>query len=164
NGEPVQVTHDPRPKYGLALSPDGSRIAYTVVAWTALTVSPFGGEPTKVLSNSAGLTWLNERQLLFSEVKTGIHIGLVTATENRSEYRKIYFPKDERGMVHLSYASPDRRWVLALEMNPAWQPCRVIPLDGSSEGRQVGPNGHCTSAAWSPDGKWMYFGVEVDGK
>ena len=30
NGEPVQVTHDPRPKYGLAFSPDGSRIAYTV--------------------------------------------------------------------------------------------------------------------------------------
>ena len=30
NGEPVQVTHDPRPKYGLAFSPDGSRIVYTV--------------------------------------------------------------------------------------------------------------------------------------
>ena len=30
NGEPVQLTHDPRPKYGLAFSPDGSRIAYTV--------------------------------------------------------------------------------------------------------------------------------------
>jgi Tol biopolymer transport system component len=36
-------------------------------------------------------------------------------------------------------------------------------MDGSSSGRQVGPNGSCTSAAWSPDGKWMYFGVDVNG-
>src|SRR5256885_9178085 len=36
-------------------------------------------------------------------------------------------------------------------------------LDGSSAGRQVGPQGQCTSAAWSPDGKWMYFGAEVEG-
>jgi Tol biopolymer transport system component len=65
--------------------------------------------------------------------------------------------------VHLSYASPDRKWVLVLEMNPVWQPCRVVPVDGRSAGRPVGPTGRCTSAAWSPDGKWMYFGVEVDG-
>src|SRR5260370_9341553 len=67
-------------------------------------------------------------------------------------------------MVHLSSASPDRKWALAVEMNPVWQPCRVIPLDGSSAGRQTGPKGQCTSAAWSPDGKWMYLGVEVDGR
>jgi len=30
NGEPVQITHDPRPKYGLSSSPDGLRIVYTV--------------------------------------------------------------------------------------------------------------------------------------
>src|SRR5206468_3967776 len=38
-----------------------------------------------------------------------------------------------------------------------------IPLDGSSAGKQVGPQGACLSAAWSPDGKWMYFGVEIEG-
>ncbi len=31
DGEPIQVTHDPRPKYGIAFSPDGARIAYTRV-------------------------------------------------------------------------------------------------------------------------------------
>jgi hypothetical protein len=36
-----------------------------------------------------------------------------------------------------------------------------VPFDGSSPGRQVGPPGTCTSAAWSPDGKWMYFGVMI---
>ena len=56
-----------------------------------------------------------------------------------------------------------RKWALALEMNPVWQPCRLVALDGSSSARQVGPDGSCNSAAWSPDGKWMYLGVEVAG-
>jgi DNA-binding winged helix-turn-helix (wHTH) protein/Tol biopolymer transport system component len=166
NGEPTQVTHDSRPKYGLAFSPDGSRITYTVAAWSTYVVSPLGGEPTLLLANSSGVTWLDARRILFSEVNPprSTHMGLVTALEDRSEPRTIYFPQDQRGMVHLSYASPDRRWVLVLEMNPVWRPCRVVPLDGGSAGRQVGPSGKCTSAAWSPDGKWMYFGVEVDGQ
>jgi eukaryotic-like serine/threonine-protein kinase len=42
--------------------------------------------------------------------------------------------------------------------------CRLVPFDGSSAGRQVGPQGPCTSAAWSPDGKWMYFGAIVEGR
>lgn len=168
NGEPVQITHDPRNKYGLAFSPDGSRIAYTVGVQEppharTFTVSPLGGEPSLFLSNAAGLTWLDEHRLLFSEIDTGIHMGIATGTENRSEYRRIYFPRDERGMAHFSYASPDRKWALVVEMDPVWQPCRVVPLDGSSGGRQVGPQGNCTSAAWSPDGKWMYFGAEVEG-
>jgi Tol biopolymer transport system component len=91
-------------------------------------------------------------------------MGIVTALEDRSEYRKIYFPQHERAMAHYSYASPDRKWALVVEMDPAWLPCRLVPLDGSSTGRQVGPQGKYTSAAWSPDGRWMYFGVEVDGR
>jgi DNA-binding winged helix-turn-helix (wHTH) protein len=166
DGEPVQITHDPRPKYGLTFSPDGSRIAYTSAApWSTYVVSPLGGEPTLLLANSSGVTWLDPRRLLFSEVNPprSVHMGVVTTMENRSEHRTVYFPQDERDMVHLSYASPDRKWALALEMNPVWQPCRLIPIDGSSYGRQVGPKGSCTSAAWSPDGKWMYLGVEVAG-
>jgi DNA-binding winged helix-turn-helix (wHTH) protein/Tol biopolymer transport system component len=167
NGEPVQVTHDPRPKYGVAFSADGSRLAYTVSEpgqWRTNIVSPLGGESTLFLSNAAGLTWLDEHRLLFSEVSTGNHMGIVTTTENRSDYRRIYFPDHPRGMAHLSYASPDSKWVLIVEMDPAWRPCRLAPMDGSSSGGQVGPQGHCTSAAWSPDGKWMYFGAEVEGK
>lgn len=167
NGEPIQLTRDPRPKYGLSFSPDGSRIAYTVVeggVWKTITVSSIGGEPSHMLSNAAGLTWLDTEHVLFSEIRTGIHMGVVTAKENRSEYRPVYFPRDERGMVHLSYASPDRKWALVVEMNPVWQPCRVVPLNGSGASRQVGPQGKCTSAAWSPDGKWMYFGAGFDGQ
>jgi eukaryotic-like serine/threonine-protein kinase len=102
---------------------------------------------------------------LFSEIKAGLHMGLVTSTDSRSELRDIYLPEHERGMVHYSYASPNRKRVLVVEMGPtgAWQRCRLVPLDGSSTGSQVGPPGPCTSAAWSPDGRWMYFSASVKG-
>lgn len=39
-----------------------------------------------------------------------------------------------------------------------WELCRVVPADGSAEGRKVGPpGGGCTAGAWSRDGKWMYL-------
>jgi DNA-binding winged helix-turn-helix (wHTH) protein/Tol biopolymer transport system component len=167
-GEPVQITHDRRLKYSLAFSADGSQIAYTALEsqplrWNTLTISPLGGEPRLFLANAAGLTWIDVHKVLFSEIRAGSHMGIVTATESRSAYRPIYFPRNERGMAHLSYASPDRRWALVEEMDPVWSPCRLIPLDGSSAGRAVGPEGQCTSAGWSPDGRWMYFGADVKG-
>jgi DNA-binding winged helix-turn-helix (wHTH) protein/Tol biopolymer transport system component len=168
DGDPVELTRDGWPKYGVTFPPDGSQIAYTVAAdqgWNTMTVSALGGEPRLMLPNAAGLTWLDEHHVLFSEIGTGLHMGLVTSTDNRSEPRDIYWPKHQRGMAHFSYASPDRKWVLVVEMGGTggWQPCRLVPFDGSSEGSQVGPPGLCTSAAWSPDGRWMYFGASVKG-
>jgi Tol biopolymer transport system component len=63
-------------------------------------------------------------------------------------------------MAHRSYLSPDGKWVLLVQMDGdhLWEPCRLVPADGSSPGRQVGPpGGGCTFGAWSPDGKWMYL-------
>jgi hypothetical protein len=62
-------------------------------------------------------------------------------------------------MAHRSILSPDRQWVLITEMdNGGMIPCRLVPFDGSSPGRAVGPGkGQCTHAAWSPDGREMYF-------
>ncbi len=167
NGEARQLTDDPRQKYGVAFSPDGSKIAYTVYGgdgWKTYTTSTLGGEPGLLLANAAGLTWLDDHRLLFSEVRAGMHMGIVTATANRSGRREVYFPEHERAMAHYSYASPDRRWALVIEMDqrPAWQPCRLVPLDGSSPAREVGPRGECTGAGWSPDGRWMYFTAAID--
>ena len=164
-GEPIQLTHDPRPKYSVAFSPDASRISYTAYVaatggeWNTYALSPLGGEPRLLLANAAGLTWLDERRLLFSEIRKGMHMGIVSATENRSEHREVYFPTHERAMAHYSYASPDRRSALVVEMDyrALWQPCRVVVLAGRSPGKQVGPRGACTSAGWSPDGRWLYL-------
>lgn len=162
DGEPVQLTDDSFEKMSPVFSPDGSRIAYTV-PWDTWVVPVLGGEPRLWLPNASGLTWIDREHVLFSEIKKGIHMALVTATESRAEARDIYLPPTEAGMAHRSYLSPDRKWVLAVEMDASsWLPCRLVPFDGSAPGKAAGPpDGRCTSGAWTPDGRWMYLTVDV---
>ena len=166
-GEPVQLTHDSLLKMSPVFSPDGSRIAYTVaVSWDSWQVPTLGGQTGLMLSNASGLTWMDDRRVLFSEIKSGRHMGIVTATETRRDARSIYLPTDEAGMAHRSTPSPDGQWLLISEMDSVhgWLPCRVLPFNGSSMGRPIGvPGAHCTSAVWSPDGRWMYFSCDAGG-
>ncbi len=169
NGEAKRLTDDARLKYNLAFSPDGSQIAYTVLEppnFATYTVSVLGGDSHLFLNNAAGLTWLDQRQLLFSEIRSGLHLGVVTGTATREHVRDVYFPLHERGMAHYSYASPDRKSALVVEMDGQgrWAPCRLVSLDGRSQSRPTGPAGPCTSAGWSPDGSWMYFTAAVKGQ
>src|SRR5690349_7904238 len=165
DGEPMQLTHDGQQKMSPQFSPDSSRIAYTI-PWDTWTVPVLGGEPRRMLPNAAGLTWIEPQRLLFSEIKSGLHMAIVSATESRTEAHEVYVPPHERGMAHRSYLSPDRKWVLLAEMdNGGWLPCRVVPFDGSSPGRPVGPSAAaCTDGGWSPDGKWIYVSSSAGGK
>ena len=167
DGEPVQLTHDTVQKMSPEFSPDGSHIAYTTVPalWDTWVVPVLGGEPRLMVANAEGLTWIDAKNLLFSEVRKGIHMVLVTASVNREDSRDIYTPPRERGMAHRSAISPDHKWVLLTEMdNGGWLPCRLVPFDGSSTGQIVGPaNSACTYVAWSPDGAWMYFSSDAIG-
>ena len=160
DGEPVQLTHDDSNKISPSVSPDGSRIAYGTVgaSWDTWIVPTFGGEPRLMLADASGLTWIDAHHVLFSEIKKAMHMGVVTSTESRNEERDVYVPSREAGMAHRSYLAPDHQWALVAEMDSAkWLPCRLVKFDGS-ESRRVGPqNATCTSAAWSPDGNWMYF-------
>src|ERR1700729_376374 len=102
-------------------------------------VSALGGESHLLLKNAAGLVWLDPQHLLFSEIRSGIHLGVVTATGTRAGLREIYFPAHERGMAHDSFPSPDRRLALVVEMdgNGDWAPCRLIALESLSPSRVV---------------------------
>ena len=171
DGEPVQLTDDDFLKADPTFSPDGSRIAYTVLDlqqfdWDTWVVPTLRGEPQRMMRNASGLTWTGPQQVLFSEIKTGVHMGIVAAEESRVGVRYVYLPTDEPAMAHRSYLSPDAKWVLLAEMDQdhEWLPCRLVPVDGHSPGRQVGPlAGSCMSAAWSRDGKWMYFAADPGG-
>jgi len=169
DGEPAQLTHDGADKMSPEVAPDGSRIFYTVVgqdlSWDTFVVPLLGGETRRMLPNAEALTWIGPRTILFSEIKSGAHMAIVTADENRANQRDIYVPPHERGMGHRSALSPGGKNVLVAEMdNGGWLPCRVVPFDGSSPGKQIGPpKGACRNAAWSPDGEWMYLNSNAGG-
>ena len=170
DGEPLQLTHNgpnitvSRPQFSL----DGARIAYGMMEnWTLDTwvVPVLGGQPRLFLANSMGLTWIEaeagQPRIMYSELTgKGAQMGIFTSTESRAQQRTIYMPRaEDAGMAHFSHLSPDRKWILLAEMDTSsWLPCRLTPFDGSSPGKPVGPApAQCTDAAWSPDGKWMYF-------
>ena len=166
-GAPFQLTHDDTLKMAPAFSSDGSRVAYTVTlpgfGWSTWVVPVLGGEPHELLPNAAALTWTDAEHVMFSEVKTGTHMGIVSATESRAGERDVYLPDSVSGMAHRSWLSPGGKWILVSEMDVlGWRSCRVVPLDGSSMGETAGPKlARCTYAGWSPDGKKMYFSADA---
>jgi serine/threonine protein kinase len=166
-GNPVQLTHDPTTKMSPVFSPDGSQVAYTVPPhWDSWIVPALGGEPRLLLPNGSGLTWIDSHHLLFSEIKSGRHMVIVTSMENRNAERDVYLPPGEGSMAHRSHISPDGKSVLVVWMNTVggWQPCRLVSFDGHAAAKPVGPaNAECTAAAWSPDGSWMYFSSSAGG-
>ena len=169
SGDPVQLTHDSSLKLSPAFSPDGARIVYsTVDPWDSWEVPALGGDPHLFLANASSVSWIqNGKRLLFSEIKKGVNMGLVTTDEARGQSRDIYVPPGERSMVHHSYLSPDGRWVLTVMMgnDASFLPCQVVPFEGSSPPRVVGPpDAMCLSGAWSTDGKWIYLSSYKGGR
>src|SRR5262245_29902251 len=167
DGEPFQLTNDNLAKLGPVFSPDAARIAYTTVdrgVWDTWVVPVPGGNPRRMLPNASGLSWIGDQRVMFSEITKGLYMKIATSTESRAEERDVYRPAPgETNMAHRSYLAPDHKWVLVVEMDHrGWLPCRLVPFDGSSSGKPVGPvPSKCTSAAWSPDGNWMYFTADT---
>ena len=127
-----------------------------------------GGEPHLMLRNASSLSWIeNGKRLLFSEIKSGLHMAIVTTDEGRGQSRDVYLPVADRSMAHHSYLSPDGKWVLIVQMDEKGEigQCRVVLFDGSGGQQLVGPaSATCTTGAWSPDGKWVYLSTNEGGR
>jgi serine/threonine protein kinase/WD40 repeat protein len=170
SGEPVQLTHDKLVKLSPEFSPDGTQIVYgTQDPWDTWEVPVLGGEPSVMLRNASSLTWIEDgKRLLFSEIKAGLHMGVVTTDQARGNARDVYLPPGNRSMAHHSYLSPDGKWVLiASQMYEAGNigQCRIVPFDGRGKEQLVGLAGAmCTTGAWSPDGSTIYFSTNQGGR
>ena len=168
DGAEVQLTNSKAGKATPTFSPDGSRVFFTAAEgnfeWSTYSVSVNGGHATKVMHNASGLAFLDSEHVVFAQISKGTHMGLRRGTLNQEAVLDVYWPRAD-GMAHRAAPSPDRKSVLVVEMDGGvWQECRLVPLDGSSVGRRVGPpESQCTAVAWSPDGRWMYFTANAGG-
>jgi Tol biopolymer transport system component len=166
DGVPVALTNDRHPKMSPVFSPDGNRIVYSVNdggSWDTWEVQTLRGEARPWLRNASGLTWVGQKALLFSEIKTGNHMVIATSSDGRSASRDLYVPPHTSGMAHRSYASPDAKWALLVEMDQqgVWLPCRRVPIAGGDSQPAGPPKSRCTDAAWSTDGRWMFFSADA---
>jgi eukaryotic-like serine/threonine-protein kinase len=166
-GEPVQLTHDGRRKLSPAFTPDNTQVVYSVSQpWDTWEIPVLGGEPHLFLPNSSSLTWIDGgKRLMFSEIKQGLHMGVVTSDESRANSRDLYVPAGNRSMAHHSWRSPDGRDLLVVEMDNEGRigPCRVVTLTSSVPPQDVGPpSGPCLAGAWSLDGRYLYLTVKTD--
>jgi Tol biopolymer transport system component len=170
-GQPRQLTTSRGAAGYPTFNPDDTRITYSTNisgeanAWDTAEVPVLGGTPQLFMKNASGLQWLDPTHFVYSSLRVGNHMGVMSSSANRENERTIYLPASEFGMAHRNTPSPDGRSLLVVEMlNGNWESCRLIPVDGSSAGKKVGPSsGQCTSANWSPDGHWMYFSSDNGG-
>lgn len=83
-------------------SPDDSRVVYTMVMpglkWDSWQVPVLGGSPQPFLANASGLNWVDDHHLVYSSIKSGLHIVIVTSDQSQTDTKEICFPASEGGM------------------------------------------------------------------
>jgi len=142
DGEPVALTHDEDRKLQTEFSPNGSRVAYTVInqngSWDTWTAPVSWERPAVVVTEGerADVAWRGPT-CVFGDQDRPAH-GYRRCVGESHRTREIYDPPTMRGMAHLSRLSPNGKWVALTEMGAlGWLPCRAVPADGSSRGRVI---------------------------
>ena len=134
--------------------------------WDTWTVPVLGGQPARLLPNASGLTWIADQRgaVLRNQDRQFPHGDRDRHGEPGSLARDLHAPGRARDGA-LLLPSPDRRSVLVVEMTDSTR-LPTVPIGAvrwKLRGPSGGTSGHLHSAAWSPDGRWMYFAARVVG-
>jgi Transcriptional regulatory protein, C terminal/WD40-like Beta Propeller Repeat len=96
-GDLMQLTHETGSIFAPNFTPDGTRVTYSVAddpeppgePWDARIVPITGGASALLLPNASGLSFIGPHEVLYSEFRAGIHLGLVTSADDRSRHRGL---------------------------------------------------------------------------
>ena len=89
----------------------------TDTPWETWTRAGAARRTPRWLRNASGLTWVDGDHLLFSEIKKGQHMGIVTSTESRADARDVYVPAMSSQWPTARISSPDGKLALIVEMD-----------------------------------------------
>jgi eukaryotic-like serine/threonine-protein kinase len=176
DGEPFQLTKTAFRKQTIAFSRDGNRVFFTQVegpfTWNTYELPLLGGqEPKLFMANATGLSWIGSDRVLFSAIRTGIHMMLSTSNASRTDERDIYVPPDHMnagtnrlpgyGRFTTSHADQRGRQRTARALGPsrlavakrfAGRTLGLGGMDAAGESRRPELDfGGCAAGGWSSD-------------
>ena len=117
-----------------AFSPDNADIVYSFVGpWDTWKVGVLGSDPRLLLPNSSSLSWIEGgKRLLFSEMRDGQHMVLVTTDEDE-EIAAMFTSRRANAawsiiliFRQMANRSSRSRWIVEASSLPAmWFPSRT---------------------------------------
>jgi hypothetical protein len=106
-----------------------------------------------MLPNASGLTWIDPQHLLFSEIRQGRHMAIVTSMESRNAERDVWLPREKPAwlIVHRSRQTASGCWW------SGWERGRLAVVPSSSLRRQLG-----REIGWT-SGRGLHRGRMISG-
>jgi len=170
-GQERALTDDPQRQTRVLISPDGSRVVYSVFddGKTQLyEAAATGGPPRRLCDNcdAVPLGWSPNGVEILYRYGQPIHFGLLNVVSGE---RQVVLQHRQYNL-HRGQISPDERWIaFFVPIGPSRFPVFIAPLrrgatPGESEWIKVTDRlGVDRYPFWSPDGSLLYFVSDRDG-